>query len=108
MFGSFLPSLRSLSNHSLLGSRSRHCYAIKARVLIPNSPGGASVRLAAGLTESDLLLLTVIIEFPYAYDSLLNSRPLLCSMNIGPPRGNNKHRMELCDLSKARQISCSD
>ena len=29
MFGSFLPSLRSLSNHSLLGSRSRHCYAIK-------------------------------------------------------------------------------
>src|ERR1700693_3277776 len=28
MFGSFLPSLRSLSNHSLLGSRSRHCYAI--------------------------------------------------------------------------------
>jgi len=29
MFGSFLPSLRSSSNHSLLGSRSRHCYAIK-------------------------------------------------------------------------------
>src|ERR1700687_1066308 len=29
MFGSFLPSLWSLSNHSLLGSRSRHCYAIK-------------------------------------------------------------------------------
>ena len=28
MFGSFLPSLRSSSNHSLLGSRSRHCYAI--------------------------------------------------------------------------------
>jgi hypothetical protein len=28
MFGSFLPSLWSLSNHSLLGSRSRHCYAI--------------------------------------------------------------------------------
>src|ERR1700674_2218663 len=31
MFGSFLPSLRSLSNHSLLGSRSRHCYAIMCR-----------------------------------------------------------------------------
>src|ERR1700686_1981867 len=30
MFGSFLPSLWSLRNHSLLGSRSRHCYAIKA------------------------------------------------------------------------------
>src|SRR6266850_4300041 len=29
MFGSFLPSLRSSINHSLLGSRSRHCYAIK-------------------------------------------------------------------------------
>src|SRR6267142_4289553 len=28
MFGSFLPSLWSLNNHSLLGSRSRHCYAI--------------------------------------------------------------------------------
>src|SRR4029077_18923665 len=28
MFGSFLPSLWSLSNQSLLGSRSRHCYAI--------------------------------------------------------------------------------
>src|ERR1700693_3572722 len=28
MFGSIVPSLRSLSNHSLLGSRSRHCYAI--------------------------------------------------------------------------------
>src|SRR5882762_9992698 len=34
MFGSFLPSLRSLSNHSLLGSRSRHCYAI----ICQNSP----------------------------------------------------------------------
>src|SRR5215469_14458755 len=30
MLGSFLPSLRSSSNHSLLGSRSRHCYAIKS------------------------------------------------------------------------------
>jgi hypothetical protein len=30
MFGSFLPSLRSSNNHSLLGSRSRHCYAIKS------------------------------------------------------------------------------
>jgi len=30
MFGSFLPSLRSSINHSLLGSRSRHCYAIKS------------------------------------------------------------------------------
>ncbi len=29
MFGSFLQSLWSLSNHILLGSRSRHCYAIK-------------------------------------------------------------------------------
>src|SRR5258706_8841856 len=29
MFGSFLPSLWSSINHSLLGSRSRHCYAIK-------------------------------------------------------------------------------
>jgi hypothetical protein len=29
LFGSFLPSLWSSSNHSLLGSRSRHCYAIK-------------------------------------------------------------------------------
>src|SRR5258708_20492981 len=29
MFGSFLPSLRSSNSHSLLGSRSRHCYAIK-------------------------------------------------------------------------------
>ena len=25
-----------------------------------------------------------------------------------PPRGNNKQRMELCGLSKARPISCSD
>ncbi len=25
-----------------------------------------------------------------------------------PPRGNNKHRIELCGLSKARPISCSD
>jgi len=32
MFGSFLPSLWSSSNHSLLGSRSRHCYAIKYRI----------------------------------------------------------------------------
>jgi hypothetical protein len=31
MFGSFLPSLWSLSNHSLLGPRSRHCYAITSR-----------------------------------------------------------------------------
>ena len=31
MFGSFLPSLRSSINHSLLGSRSRHCYAIICR-----------------------------------------------------------------------------
>src|SRR6267378_6231770 len=31
MFGSFLPSLWSSSNQSLLGSRSRHCYAIKSR-----------------------------------------------------------------------------
>src|SRR4029077_20823612 len=30
MFGSFLPSLWSLRNRSLLGSRSRDCYAIKA------------------------------------------------------------------------------
>jgi len=29
MFGSFLPSLWSSINHSLLGPRSRHCYAIK-------------------------------------------------------------------------------
>src|ERR1700704_218459 len=29
MFGSSLPSLRSSINHSLLGSRSRHCYGIK-------------------------------------------------------------------------------
>jgi len=29
MFGSFLPSLWSLNNHSLLGSRSRHCDAVK-------------------------------------------------------------------------------
>src|SRR5260221_9822800 len=29
LFGSFLPSLWSSSNQSLLGSRSRHCYAIK-------------------------------------------------------------------------------
>ena len=29
LFGSFLPSLWSSINHSLLGSRSRHCYAIK-------------------------------------------------------------------------------
>jgi hypothetical protein len=36
MFGSFLPSLWSLSNHSLLGSRSRHCYAIKWRKLSEN------------------------------------------------------------------------
>src|SRR5262249_48289409 len=28
MFGSFLPSLWSSCNQSLLGSRSRHCYAI--------------------------------------------------------------------------------
>jgi hypothetical protein len=35
MFGSFLPSLRSLSNHSLLGSRSRHCYAIKGMLNYP-------------------------------------------------------------------------
>src|SRR3979490_2622604 len=32
MFGSFLPSLWSSINHSLLGSRSRHCYAIKLRL----------------------------------------------------------------------------
>src|ERR1700719_1947024 len=30
MFGSFLPNLRSSINHSLLGSRSRHCYAIRS------------------------------------------------------------------------------
>src|ERR1700676_2710834 len=29
LFGSFLPSLWSLHNRSLLGSRSQHCYAIK-------------------------------------------------------------------------------
>src|SRR6478736_3141692 len=34
MFGSFLPSLWSLSNHSLLGSRSRHCYAINENHLL--------------------------------------------------------------------------
>src|ERR1700731_3799863 len=28
MFGSFLPSLQSSINYSLLGARSRHCYAI--------------------------------------------------------------------------------
>src|SRR5208337_2254277 len=37
LFGSFLPSLRSSSNHSLLGSRSRHCYAIK---FSPGTPDG--------------------------------------------------------------------
>src|SRR5260370_23237927 len=30
LFGSFLTSLWSLSNQSLLGSRSRHCYGIKS------------------------------------------------------------------------------
>src|SRR5712671_1912618 len=45
MFGSFLPSLWSSINHSLLGSRSRHCYAIKCRSVLlsgistlPNAP----------------------------------------------------------------------
>jgi len=33
LFGSFLPSLWSSNNHSLLGSRSRHCYAIKWKLL---------------------------------------------------------------------------
>jgi hypothetical protein len=40
MFGSFLPSLRSSINHSLLGSRSRHCYAIK--FFPSNDTGGRS------------------------------------------------------------------
>src|SRR5215469_2238490 len=35
MFGSFLPSLWSSCNQSVLGSRSRHCYAIKAIGLEP-------------------------------------------------------------------------
>jgi hypothetical protein len=34
MFGSFLPSLRSSSNHSLLGSRSRHCYGYATKSLL--------------------------------------------------------------------------
>src|ERR1700730_1190306 len=38
MFGSFLPSLRSSSNHSLLGSRSRHCYAINCFYRKSTSP----------------------------------------------------------------------
>src|SRR5215469_16238412 len=32
MSGSFLPSLWSSNSHSLLGSRSRHCYAIKFKL----------------------------------------------------------------------------
>jgi hypothetical protein len=43
MFGSFLPSLRSSSNHSLLGSRSRHCYAIKSSTS-PELVGGLGKR----------------------------------------------------------------
>src|SRR6516164_669718 len=42
MFGSFLPSLWSSSNHSLLGSRSRHCYAIK----LPVSAANQELKLA--------------------------------------------------------------
>src|SRR5882762_196861 len=41
MFGSFLPSLRSSINHSLLGSRSRHCYAIKWNSIV--SHGGKGI-----------------------------------------------------------------
>jgi len=36
--GSFLPSLRSSDNRSLLGSRSRHCYAIICVHLNPRKP----------------------------------------------------------------------
>ena len=39
MFGSFLPSLWSSSNQSLLGSRSRHCYAIKSIQMDGNATG---------------------------------------------------------------------
>src|SRR6266478_5019176 len=43
MFGSFLPSLWSSINHSLLGSRSRHCYEI-IWVLKPTCPVSALIR----------------------------------------------------------------
>jgi hypothetical protein len=51
MFGSFLPSLWSLSNDSLLGSRSRHCYAIKVkywngtRQVALSDPGPGQLRI---------------------------------------------------------------
>jgi len=44
MFGSFLPSLWSSNNHSLLGSRSRHCYAIKCSWVDSTSPVTAFTR----------------------------------------------------------------
>jgi hypothetical protein len=53
MFGSFLPSLWSLSNHSLLGSRSRHCYEIKWRLL-----GAMQIPRTGGVVRLLTLLLT--------------------------------------------------
>src|SRR5215471_19320294 len=41
MSGSFLPSLWSSNSHSLLGSRSRHCYAIMWVSPGPNLPRSA-------------------------------------------------------------------
>jgi hypothetical protein len=43
MFGSFLPSLRSSINHSLLGSRSRHCYAIMWKLVAYRASGTCPV-----------------------------------------------------------------
>src|ERR1700730_9080936 len=48
MFGSFLPSLRSSINHSLLGSRSRHCYAIMS---VPGSVFPESELIRQGWRE---------------------------------------------------------
>src|SRR6201984_3261119 len=60
MFGSFLPSLRSSSNHSLLGSRSRHCYAITLKGYLALSGANAKTTLLGEKTRQ-LISLAVAV-----------------------------------------------
>ena len=55
MFGSFLPSLWSSDNQSLLGSRSRHSYAIKFLWRIRKELHGKKEKLLIDPAINDLI-----------------------------------------------------
>jgi hypothetical protein len=79
MFGSFLPSLRSSINHSLLGSRSRHCLWCSNASC--HSKGCESLRQNIPVTvvvipsgeEGDRLVGSLEVKAPMAGSTLVRS-----------------------------------